>query len=119
MILEEFKKIKIGDVVVVNRYGRQFFETVQRAPYYNEDCDEPGWELETDVATYDIGSVDRLTGIKSYLLDTILADGPGETGGVSYRGETLEDFIDSCEFSLNTKIGDLLEAMSTCNIKFN
>ena len=45
---DEFCNLKPGDIVWV-RCGRRMYESeVLRAPFYNEDADEPDWEVETN-----------------------------------------------------------------------
>lgn len=47
---DEFKSLKEGDVVYMRcgTEGRMFaITTILEDAYYNADCDEPGWEVET------------------------------------------------------------------------
>ena len=44
---EEFRNLKVGDIVFV-KYGNNILESkVTQEPFYNYDADEPGWEVET------------------------------------------------------------------------
>lgn len=46
---EEFHNLKPGDKVYINLRGERPIESkVVRAPFYNYDADEPGWEVETN-----------------------------------------------------------------------
>lgn len=44
--VEDFKSLKYGDIIQVE--GFDYMILVLGTPFYNNDADEPGWEVETD-----------------------------------------------------------------------
>ena len=52
---EEFSELKVGDIVYFKMQCPVRFIKMQvtRAPFWNGDADEPGWEVETDNGFYD------------------------------------------------------------------
>ena len=50
-------------------------------------------------------------------LDVVLKDDKTETGGTSFMGETLKDFLDELEIDYNTPIGDVNKTLVDCGIQ--
>lgn len=47
-----------------------------------------------------------------------LVDGPGEGGGISYVGETLDNFMGECEMTGDEPYSELKKAFKECGVKF-
>lgn len=58
---------------------------------------------------------------KKDLLAIVLQDGPGETGGVSYFGETLQDFLEEANLmhllDEENSLAKINEALIECGIE--
>lgn len=58
---------------------------------------------------------------KKELLAIVLQDGPGETGGVSYLGETLQNFLEEANLmhllDEENPLAKINEALIKCGIK--
>ena len=50
-------------------------------------------------------------------LDVLLKDDKTETGGMSFMGETLKDFLDELEMDYNTPINEVNKALVDCGIE--
>lgn len=46
-----------------------------------------------------------------------LFDDESETGGISYEGETLDNFVGECDISEDITIEELNEELKSCGIK--
>ena len=55
--IEDFTKIKRGDRLHCEYNGLGFTQKANSDAYYNYDCDEPGWEVETDFGIFSSDSV--------------------------------------------------------------
>lgn len=117
---DEMKNIKNGDILVVQFNTQQIYTKATGDAYYNSDCYEPGWEVETNLATFAEDSVIRKVDIaKDILENTVMCDGNLlETGGVSNPDETFGDFFATSVLTLNSSIGELLEALTSCDVRF-
>jgi len=47
-----------------------------------------------------------------------LVDGPGESGGISYVGETLDNFMGECGMTGDEPYSELKKAFNECGVKF-
>lgn len=47
-----------------------------------------------------------------------LVDGPGEGGGISYVGETLDNFMGECDMTGDEPYSELKKAFRECGVKF-
>lgn len=48
MKVEEFKQLKVGNSLKIKISGGEINCIVTGQPYYNSDCEEKGWEVETN-----------------------------------------------------------------------
>ena len=58
----------------------------------------------------------RLRDIRNWE-DIELFDDETEYGGISYDGETLDNFVGECDISEDITIGELNEELKSCGIK--
>ena len=79
----------------------------------NEGVDVREWSS----SLYDYFMKDKIVENKKDLLSKVLEDGFGETGGVSYEGETLEDFLQETDSMHLLKENDFLTKVNKLLIK--